>query len=422
MSAAPLTPDFIPHPWHPLASAEIADGFVELTWPDGMRFAAYSLWLAENAEGYGLEPSSRESMLEPRDLPHPTELVSAVVDDDGALALGWADGRGVRVHPGWLRYVADQQHLPTSQLPPLTMWTGADFSEPPTIDGSNILDDDDVLEQWLTLLTQYGLCRLQNTPTDLDFVIRLVGHVGPVRDTNFGPVWSVQTKPNPDSTAYTGLDLGQHTDLPTREVPPGFQFLHCIENTVQGGWSRMSDGWAVAEAIRAEHPEAYEALTTLEWVFMNRAHDAEHRWIGPIIDHGGPRQPLTLRAFYPVRSAPHMEAADIPRAYESLRVFAEMARDPRFQVAYPFRPGDLVGFDNRRILHGRDAFESSGARHLRGCYADHDDFYSRLRVLRRSRTGGAAAPTSDPGRVDPGRVDPGHLPTTHLPSTQGVPA
>jgi gamma-butyrobetaine dioxygenase len=102
-----------------------------------------------------------------------------------------------------------------------------------------------------------------------------------------------------------------------------------------------------------------------------------------MIDHGGKRQPLTLRAFYPVRTAPHMDRADIPRAYESLRVFATMARDPRFQLVYPFRPGDLVGFDNRRILHGRDAFESVGSRHLRGCYADHDDIYSKLRVLRR---------------------------------------
>jgi gamma-butyrobetaine dioxygenase len=384
-----------------LASADLIDGFVELAWSDGKRFNAYALWLAENAEGYGLEPASRESMLEPRDLPHPTELVSVTVDDQGALVAGWSDGRSMRIHPGWLRYVADDQHLPASQLPPLTMWTGADFSEPPTIDGSTILHDDDVLEQWLSLLVQYGLCRLSNTPTELGFVGRLISCVGPIRDTNFGPVWSVQLKSDPDSTAYTGLDLGQHTDLPTREVPPGFQFLHCVENTVQGGWSRMSDGWAVTDAIRTEHPEAYEALTTLEWVFMNRAQDAEHRWIGPIIDHGGPRQPLTLRAFYPVRSAPHMDPDDIPRAYESLRVFAEMGRDPRFQVAYPFRPGDLVGFDNRRILHGRDAFESSGARHLRGCYADHDDLYSRLRVLRRHRTDPISANQSSASRGVP---------------------
>ncbi len=378
----PLTPDFIAHDWRPLHSAELSvDGFVELSWPDGATLSAYSLWLAENAEGYGLEPSSRESTLEPRDLPTPSGLASATVDSDGALALTWADGRTCRVHPGWLRYVADRRHLPEATLPPPTMWTTADFDEPPTIDGSQVLRDPRVLTEWLTTMVRYGIARLRAVPADISFLAQLAAAVGPIRDTNFGPVWSVQAKPQPDSTAYTGLDLGQHTDLPTREVPPGFQFLHCVENTVAGGWSRMSDGWAVVEAIRAEQPDAYDALTTLEWVFVNRAADAQHRWVGPIIDHGSLRQPLTLRAFYPVRGMPHMNRDDIPRAYESLRVFADMARDPRFQLRFPFTPGDLVGFDNRRVLHGRDAFDGTGSRHLRGCYIDHDDLYSRLRVL-----------------------------------------
>ncbi len=392
MQSMPRTPDFIPHAWQPLVDASMLDGFVRVTWPDGVRFDAYALWLAENADGYGLEPSSRESMLEPRDLPSPDDLLHASVTTDGALRIDWADGRAGHVHPGWLRYVADGRHLPNAPLPDASIWTTADLPEPPTIDGARILDDDAVLDEWLTTLVRYGLCRLTNTPTDPDFVGRLIAHVGPIRDTNFGPVWDVRAKVDPDSTANTGLDLGQHTDLPTREVPPGFQFLHCIENTVAGGRSRMSDGLAVVEALRIEHPDAYEALTTLEWVFMNRSTDAEHRWIGPIIDHGSGHQPLTLRAFYPVRSAPHMSPADIPRAYESLRTFADVARDPRFQVVSVFRPGDLVGFDNRRVLHGRDAFEGGGARHLRGCYADHDDIYSRLRVLRRHRAPTAPAP------------------------------
>lgn len=380
---APLTPDFIDHVWQALSAAEVCDGFVRVTWPDGTELAAYSLWLAENADGYGLEPTVRESALEPVDLPPASALVAASVADDGALVLDWEHRHGIRVHPGWLRYVAESRHLPASSLPPAVPWTAADFDEPPTIDGANVLDDESVLEEWLAALVRHGVCRLENTPVDPEFVGRLMSDIGPIRDTNFGHVWSVRADIDPNSTANTGLDLGQHTDLPTREVPPGFQFLHCIENTVQGGWSRMSDGWAVVEAIRSEHPEAHEALTTLDWVFMNRARDAEHRWIGPTIDHGSAHQPLTLRAFYPVRTAPHMPAADIPRAYESLRLFGSVARDPRFQVRFPFRPGDLVGFDNRRVLHGRDAFDSGGSRHLRGCYFDHDDLYSKLRVLRR---------------------------------------
>lgn len=385
-TVAPRTPDFIAHAWHPLASAELAaDGFVVLTWPDGTTFDAYGSWLAENADGFGLEPIVRESTLDPRHLPAPGDLVAARIDGDGALVVDWVGRPGVRVHPGWLRYVADGRHTPRASVPEPRPWTAATQPEPPTIDGTGILDDDAVLEAWLHCLAEHGLCRLANTPTDPDFLGRLVHHVGPIRDTNFGLIWSVQSRPDPDSTAYTGLELGQHTDLPTREVPPGFQFLHCIENTVAGGFSRMTDGLSLVAAIAEEHPEAYEALTTFDWVFMNRSAHAEHRWTGPIIDFGSTHQPLTLRAFYPVRTAPAMARADVARAYESLRVFAEMAHDPRFMIEFAFRPGDLVGFDNRRVLHGRGAFDAGGgARHLRGCYADQDDFHSRLRVLRRT--------------------------------------
>ncbi|MFK8024867.1 MAG: TauD/TfdA family dioxygenase [Ilumatobacter sp.] len=383
MSNAPRTPDFVDHAWTPLVSASLADGFVTVAWADGTTFAAFALWLAENADGFGLEPVVRESTLDPLDLPLADDLAQARVDSDGALVLTWRDRSPVRVHPGWLRHVADGRHLPSSDLPEPSPWTAADFDVPPSVDAAGILDDDDVLERWLTALTRFGICRLVDAPTEPDFVVDLLERVGPIRDTNFGPIWSVRADPTPDSTANTSGDLGQHTDLPTRETPPGFQFLHCIENTVDGGWSRMTDGLAVVDAIRCDHPDAYEALTTLHWVFMNRSPTADHRWIGPIIDQQ-PGHPLTLRAFYPVRSAAHMPVSDVPRAYESLRVFSRVARDPRFQICTPFRPGDLIAFDNRRVLHGRDAFESGGARHLRGCYADHDDLYSRLRVLRRN--------------------------------------
>ena len=383
VTEAPLTPDFLEHAWVPLVSAEVHDGFVHVTWSDGIAFAAYSMWLAENVDGYGLDRIVRESTLEPIDLPEPDALTGASLDDDGALLVHWRDRPTTRVHPGWLRHIADERHLPSSPLPPVVQWSSQDLVEPPTIDGSNVLDDHGVLADWLAVLVSHGLARLANVPTDADFLLRLFERIGPVRDTNFGPIWSVQADIEPTSTANTGLDLGQHTDLPTRETPPGFQFLHCVDNTVEGGWSRMTDGLAVVEALRSEHPAAYEALTSLDWVFMNRSPVAEHRWIGPIIDFGSRHQPLTLRAFYPVRTAAHMDPSDIPRAYESLRVFAHVARDPRFQVRFPFRPGDLVGFDNRRVLHGRDAFDGGGTRHLRGCYADHDDVYSRLRVLLR---------------------------------------
>ena len=118
-------------------------------------------------------------------------------------------------------------------------------------------------------------------------------------------------------------------------------------------------------------------------MFSNRGPNIDHRWSGPLIDHGVDGAPLTLRAFYPVRGFPDMDPRDVPRAYEALRCFSRLAADDRFRLATPFRPGDLVGFDNRRILHGRDAFESGGHRHLRGMYIDQDEVRSTARVLRR---------------------------------------
>lgn len=146
----------------------------------------------------------------------------------------------------------------------------------------------------------------------------------------------------------------------------------------------MTDGEAIVADLIENHPEAYDALTNLRWIFFNRSPDCDHRWSGPMIDLGGPNQPLTLRAFYPVRAFPDMAEADVPRAYAAMKVFSEIAHSDRFQMRFPFVPGDIVGFDNRRVLHGRDAFEpSDGSRVLRGMYIDQDEVYSTLRVLGR---------------------------------------
>ncbi len=44
----------------------------------------------------------------------------------------------------------------------------------------------------------------------------------------------------------------------------------------------------------------------------------------------------------------------------------------------------MVVFDNRRVLHGREAFDpASGYRRLLGCYVDRGEWDSRIRVLSR---------------------------------------
>ena len=386
-----LTPDFYTYPWAPVERVQIDGRFAVLHWADGATLRAFDLWLRENAVGTGgVDEATREGLLDPAELGDDVRIDSARVGTDGALQITWApDGVVATYHPGWLRHVAEGRHLATSWLPEPTPWTASTMTELPTHDGSLVLDDDTAFGAWINDLVRHGVSRLRDCPLDEQFNVALAARIGAVRDTNFGAHWSVKADitmagaADTNSTANTNRRLGPHTDLPTRETPPGFQFLHCIANEAAGGASTMADGAAVAEALRDEHPEHYDALTTLRWVFFNRGPGIDHRWSGPLIDLGVDGSPLTLRAFYPVRGFPDMATDDMPRAYSALRCFSSLADSDRFKLASPFRPGDLVGFDNRRILHGRDAFESGGHRHLRGMYIDHDDVRSTARVVNR---------------------------------------
>ncbi len=391
MHRSVATPDFYDYAWNSIASVDVDGDVVVLAWPDGIELRAHGWWLRENVVAVGAtDPTTREGTVDPASIPEDLAVESASIEATGALKVLWSpDGFAGVLHPGWLRHVADSQHRARAWLPIQQPWTPADLMEPPTFSGPAVLNDDDALREWLVALVRHGFARLENCPTELDTVLEVTDRIGPQRETNFGRVFNVKAEirgNDENSTANTQLRLGPHTDLPTREVPPGFQFLHCVVNTCEGGWSRMTDGQAVALHLEREEPDVYQALTTLSWVFFNRSREHDHRWSGPMIDHGASGAPLTIRAFYPVRAFPDMAEADVPRAYRAAKRFHELGADPRFQIGYPFRPGDMIGFDNRRLLHGRDAFDSDrGQRHLRGCYVDHDEIYSRLRVLERRR-------------------------------------
>ncbi len=385
-----LTPDFYDYEWTPVVDARIDGEFAVLRWADGLQLRAHAWWLRENVVGRGAtDETTREGTADPAGFADDLAMRSCRIDG-GALRAEWTDGFAGALHPGWLRHVAEGRHRVDAVLPPPNLWTAATMPAPPTFAGDDVLADDDALAAWLRAMVEFGLGRLTGVPTDEGAVLRVASRIGAQRDTNFGLDWPVKAEilgDDENSTANTDLRLGGHTDLPTREIPPGYQLLHCLRNEVSGGWSTMADGGAIADHLRADEPDVFEALSTLRWTFFNRSRDHDHRWSAPILDHGGPGMPLSIRAFYPVRAFPDMADADVPRAYRAARRFHELADDPRFRISFPFAPGDLLGFDNRRILHGREAFDrTEGRRYLRGTYLDRDEVLSRLRVLERRTT------------------------------------
>ena len=68
----------------------------------------------------------------------------------------------------------------------------------------------------------------------------------------------------------------------------------------------------------------------------------------------------------------------------AVRAFTARAQSERYQLKFAYRPGDLLAFDNRRALHGRDGYDAAGGtRFIEGVYADRDDLHSAIRTLER---------------------------------------
>ncbi|MEM1307665.1 MAG: TauD/TfdA family dioxygenase, partial [Pseudomonadota bacterium] len=80
-----------------------------------------------------------------------------------------------------------------------------------------------------------------------------------------------------------------------------------------------------------------------------------------------------------------MPAERIAHYYSAYRAFMALSRDPAYRCVLRLSGGEMVVFDNRRTLHGREAFDpSTGFRRLRGCYVDRGEWDSRMRVLARA--------------------------------------
>jgi len=68
--------------------------------------------------------------------------------------------------------------------------------------------------------------------------------------------------------------------------------------------------------------------------------------------------------------------------HKARKRLGELLSDPGFEIQFRLQTGELMMFDNNRVLHGRTGFcTSEGERHLQGCYIDSDGPRILYRVL-----------------------------------------
>ena len=246
-------------------------------------------------------------------------------------------------------------------------------------------DEGAVRLEWLTRLLREGVAFLSEAPPGEGGILEAMKLVGHVAETNYGLVFDVRSVPQPENLAYSDLGLGLHTDNPYREPVPGFQALHALITSPDGGDSLFADGFALAEHVRKTRPDDFALLSGTSVPFHYRSLNAELYAERPLIQLSCRGE---IRAVhYNSRSIAPLDPLD-PRTadyYSAYRRFATLLRDPRFQLKFKLADAEIVVFDNQRILHGRTAFSSARhPRHLRGCYLTRDSVYSTAAVLRRA--------------------------------------
>jgi gamma-butyrobetaine dioxygenase len=383
---APASPTL---PVPAVSSVVAADDRVAVAWADGATDVFHHLWVRDNCACADCRhPIAGERLSDPAAIPLALAPDSVAPTPDGqSLVWEWPDGHTTMLSGAWLRQHAYGRAAAARRAADYVCWTADDFREHvPSVEFAEVMDDDAVLLEWLRAVRRFGFTIVRSVPTDARNSVALASRIGNLRDSNFGREWEVRSVPNPDSLAYTAVTLTAHTDLVSREAQPGLQFLHCLVNDADGGGSLLVDGFAVAEELRRTHPEHFDVLTRVPASFRYQNDATDVRATGPVIrlDHHG--RYFEVRYSNALLAPLDCEPDDVVPFYAAYRAYSELLRSPRFELNFRMEAGDCQVFDNRRVLHGRAAFDpNSGERHLQGCYVDTDDFLSRLRVLERTQ-------------------------------------
>jgi len=353
-------------------------------WNNGKTSSYHYLWLRDNCPT-NFHPDTKESYFDQLSVSETIHPINVEFDDNN-LSIDWSEGDHSSTFPlAWLYENAYSGDLKKDQGTGYQSWSG-DFADSiPRVDHNEVIQNDAALYEWMTALDKYGITIVKNMPDTIEAVSDTAARISFLRETNFGVTFDVQSKPKPVNLAYTSMALPLHTDLSNQEVPPGYQFLHCLANDSEGGESIFLDSLRVLEDMREDEPEKFQLLadTAVPFRFHDDSCDIRHHHSIINLDSFG--NIIELKYNDHLADVFDMSEEIMHDFYLAYRDLMRRFKGPEYKIQVRLEAGDMAVFDNRRVMHGRSEFKpNTGRRHLRGCYVDRSEFQSRLRVLAKS--------------------------------------
>jgi gamma-butyrobetaine dioxygenase len=358
---------------------------LSVTWADGAKSEWLALWLRDHCQmPASRNPLNGQRLLNITDIPADIGIAGVTLDDRCLVVEFSGDGHRSKFDIDWLRancYCLNPQPDDRSEAVK-TLWDREYFNQGlPRCNYADYCNLPNARLAALRAVRDLGFVILEGIEPTSGEVLNVIRQFGFVRETNYGALFDVRTTVDPTNLAFTNLGLGCHLDNPYRDPVPGLQLLHCLESSTSGGESILQDGFMAASILRREDPERFKLLsrTWINFRFRDATADLQARV--PFIEVNDLDEVIKLRFNNRSIDTLKLPPATLRRFYPAYRHYAEILQRDNLQIEFKLQAGELMLFDNTRILHARKAYSASGTRHLQGAYSDLDGLYSSLRRL-----------------------------------------
>ncbi|KAI5865575.1 Trimethyllysine dioxygenase [Durotheca rogersii] len=265
---------------------------------------------------------------------------------------------------------------------------------PPSLQYKDIVANEvDTVGRLTDFIKRDGFAFVAGVPTEsASFTEKLLEKIAFIRQTHYGGFYDFIPDLALADTAYTNIALGAHTDTTYFTDPAGLQAFHLLSHTDPstkdggssnlGGQSLLVDGFYAASILRAEDPKAFEVLSRvkLPWhASGNKGITISPDKLYPVLEIDENTGDIhRVRWNNDDRGVVPFDSEYSPAEwYRAARVWNNILTRPSMEYWFQLKPGNLVVFDNWRVLHGRSAF--TGVRRICGGYINRDDFISRWR-------------------------------------------
>ena len=366
---------------------DTGDDAFTVKWTDAHESVFHYVWLRFNCacDGCGdLDSGIGNVMM--ADIPEEVLPREADIDDKGRIRVVWNyDGHESRFEPDWLRAHCYSERARAARRHQPKLWNASLVNRLTVFEYDKIVNDDATRLETFEHLRDYGFAMARGAPPNLKALETFSGLFGHAVVTDaLGRFYDLRTTRKKIFITNAPRAIPKHSDQCYRHAPLGLQTFHCLRTGGTGGETVLADAFEIARVLRETEPEAFDVLSTVPHQFYRyvegrAAYYSEACIIS--VDYFG--EVTGFRYANRQTSAP----LDVPEhlvkpVHDGLRKLSSLMRDPAFEIKFLLEPGDMMIFDNQRVIHGRTHYDDAGgARHLRTIETSREEFHNRLRLL-----------------------------------------